>query len=802
MSEFLPVKSIYTGSDVTALGEASPTDVMLAPGGGIKFPDGSIQIKAPADGTQGPAGPEGPQGIQGEAGPAGADGSAGPQGPAGADGAVGPQGPAGADGVDGAEGLSAYEVAVTNGYPGTEAEWVASLEGPAGADGAAGPQGNQGEVGPQGPAGADGPAGPKGDTGETGPAGADSTVPGPKGDTGETGPAGADGAAGPKGDTGDTGPAGADGAQGPKGDTGPAGADGAAGPKGDPGETGPAGADGAAGPKGDTGETGPAGADGAQGPAGADGVVGPKGDTGDTGPAGADGAQGPAGPAGADSTVPGPKGDTGPAGADGAAGPQGIQGEVGPAGPAGADGAQGPAGPAGADSTVPGPQGPAGADGAAGPQGIQGEVGAQGPAGADGAVGPQGPAGADGAPGAQGIQGEVGPAGPAGADSTVPGPAGPQGEIGPEGPPTGALVEEAPPTADPKALWFDSDAGRMYLKYVNPDAREVWVEANVSGAATPDLSNYVQKSGDTMTGALTVPNFAYTGTLTGGTGIIDIGSGQIYKAANGYIGIGTKTPVAQVNIQAPAYTSGVTKTLFSSVEWGAIKAEAFACGIDGTTITGKAGEILEGGVLKAAGIIGYYQPSNPSPLAKTAVYGRSYDPNFLAGSFVGKVGVEGNIEMPGPDSGIRYRGVGVTQPDLMSNVIAIGWTGSAIQFRVDSSLMPGGTLSDSRIKTNVSPASGLLEKVLQLNPVFYSYSATRAKSIASVVLDSSDHLGFIAQEVELLIPEAVTHADPEDADSLRGLDAIPLISALVAAMKEQQALIQDLTTRLTALENK
>lgn len=41
-------------------------------------------------------------------------------------------------------GLSAYEVAVKNGYTGTETEWLASLKG------------QQGEVGPQGP---QGPAG-------------------------------------------------------------------------------------------------------------------------------------------------------------------------------------------------------------------------------------------------------------------------------------------------------------------------------------------------------------------------------------------------------------------------------------------------------------------------------------------------------------------------------------------------------------------------------------------------------------------------------------------------------------------
>lgn len=46
-------------------------------------------------------------------------------------------------------GLSAYEVAVKNGYIGSEAEWLASLRGA---------QGPQGEVGPQGPAGSGGGA--------------------------------------------------------------------------------------------------------------------------------------------------------------------------------------------------------------------------------------------------------------------------------------------------------------------------------------------------------------------------------------------------------------------------------------------------------------------------------------------------------------------------------------------------------------------------------------------------------------------------------------------------------------------
>jgi hypothetical protein len=116
-------------------------------------------------GAQGPIGPTGPQGIQGPIGPQGIQGLTGATGPQGP---VGMQGPMGATG---ANGKSAYEIAVLNGYVGTETQWLLSLVG------AAGPQGIQGATGvagPQGPIGLTGPAGPQGiqgPTGATGPAG-------------------------------------------------------------------------------------------------------------------------------------------------------------------------------------------------------------------------------------------------------------------------------------------------------------------------------------------------------------------------------------------------------------------------------------------------------------------------------------------------------------------------------------------------------------------------------------------------------------------------------------------------------
>ena len=101
-------------------------------------------------------------------------------------------------GSRGAAGKSAYEVALQNGFTGTEADWLTSLKGQKGdagepgATGAKGDPGEKGDRGEPGTSGEKGERGEKGDTGETGEKG-DTGAPGKDGVNGTDGKDGADG---------------------------------------------------------------------------------------------------------------------------------------------------------------------------------------------------------------------------------------------------------------------------------------------------------------------------------------------------------------------------------------------------------------------------------------------------------------------------------------------------------------------------------------------------------------------------------------------------------------------------------
>jgi len=104
-----------------------------------------------------------------------------------------------------------------------------------------------------------------------------------------------------------------------------------------------------------------------------------------------------------------------------------------------------------------------------------------------------------------------------------------------------------------------------------------------------------------------------------------------------------------------------------------------------------------------------------------------------------------------------------------------------------------GTSSDYRLKHDIQPMTGALAKVAQLNPVTYKWN-----------VDESESQGFIAHELQAVIPDAVVgEKDAVDADGnpqYQNVDTSFLVATLTAAIQEQQALITQLQADVAALK--
>jgi hypothetical protein len=93
--------------------------------------------------------------------------------------------------------------------------------------------------------------------------------------------------------------------------------------------------------------------------------------------------------------------------------------------------------------------------------------------------------------------------------------------------------------------------------------------------------------------------------------------------------------------------------------------------------------------------------------------------------------------------------------------------------------------SDLRDKKNIQPISRALDKVLQLRGVLYEKQQNEAQVSRG---HSGSQLGFIAQEVNAVLPEVVAR----DSKGMYGIAYTSVIPLLVEAIKEQQASIEEL----------
>ena len=147
----------------------------------------------------------------------------------------------------------------------------------------------------------------------------------------------------------------------------------------------------------------------------------------------------------------------------------------------------------------------------------------------------------------------------------------------------------------------------------------------------------------------------------------------------------------------------------------------------------------------------------------------------------------------------------VTNTSLAQSMIIFGNTTSDAVGSISTSaaVTTYATSSDYRLKDNISPMKGALEKIALLKPVTYTWK-----------VNGSNGEGFIAHELQEIVPDCVTgekdavstYIDENGNEATRpvyqGIDTSFLAATLTAAIQEQQTLITSLTDRVAALEAK
>ena len=289
------------------------------------------------------------------------------------------------------------------------------------------------------------------------------------------------------------------------------------------------------------------------------------------------------------------------------------------------------------------------------------------------------------------------------------------------------------------------------------------------------------------TGTLTIaaPNTNTDRTLT----LPDDTGTLIYSNASGNVGVGTSSPSARLDVSGAISVSGdgsdvaiymngsdaIRNTSTGGIVYHDV---AFGSASHGQFVFRSSNAATERMRIDASGNVLVGKTTTLGDVTNVGVFmsttGKSV---FTTTGSIQPIVVAKNASTSGSFIDFFYNGAGIG---------SITTNGTSITFN---------TYSDYRLKENVQPMVGALDKIAQLNPVTYNWKS-----------DGSDGQGFIAHELQAVVPDCVSGekdaVDDEGNPKHQGIDTSFLVATLVKAIQEQQAIITALEARIAALEAK
>jgi hypothetical protein len=308
---------------------------------------------------------------------------------------------------------------------------------------------------------------------------------------------------------------------------------------------------------------------------------------------------------------------------------------------------------------------------------------------------------------------------------------------------------------------------------------------------------------------------AYSGTTA--NSIVAIGTNALYANTTGSYNIAIGQAALRFNTTASyntalGYQAGYSTTTTASNTYIGNQAGYTTTGGSNTFIGASAGYLVSSGASNT--ILGRYNGNQGGLDIRTAS-------NYIVlsdgdGNPRGIFDGSGNLMVGRTSTGTSNAGgfsvfaSGLVTSERNGTVITanrFGSDGTAIELRrqdatvgsisVTTSATAYNTSSDYRLKENIAPMIGALATVSALKPVTYKWKA-----------DGSDGQGFIAHELQEVVPDCVTgekdavetYIDEDGEEQTRikpqGIDTSFLVATLTAAIQELKAEVDSLKQQL------